>query len=153
VRHYARGETGLRPLPRGKDAEDEMRLLSPAGGWTGTASDYLLFAQNPVPEGTVDRPSFIAPDASYFYGLAWRVWPAEDGWTLTHAGFLPGIFTLVVRLPGDVAVVMLFNGSPRDNEGAYVRLVQSLRDAARQIRMATPRPAPSASRTAPIPAG
>jgi CubicO group peptidase (beta-lactamase class C family) len=127
--HYVRRDGTLRPLPAGPEAEAEMRLLGPAGGWTGTAADYFRFATQPLPPGTTDAPRFIPPGRDY-YGLSWRVWPADAGASLTHAGFLPGIFTLVVRSPADFVTVALFNGSPRNDLKAYDDLFGRIRDAA-----------------------
>lgn len=91
--------------------------LGPGGGWTGTARDYWAFAAGPVSPHVTERPAYAPPGRDY-YGLGWRVWP--DG-TLSHFGTLPGAFTIVIR-KGDRVAVLLFNGRPVDDKGAFRRI-------------------------------
>lgn len=94
--------------------------MGPGGGWTGTALAYWRFASGPLDPLTAARPPYAQAGESY-YGLGWRVWP--DG-TLSHFGAVPGVFSVVIRANGHV-LVALFNGRPKNDEAAYLRIRQA----------------------------
>lgn len=95
--------------------------LGPGGGWTGSAADYWRFATGPIDPHVSDRPPYAVAGKDY-YGLGWHVWP--DG-SLTHFGAISGVYSVVVRADGQVAV-LLFNGRPRNDEAAFARLRRAL---------------------------
>jgi CubicO group peptidase (beta-lactamase class C family) len=83
-------------------------VLGPAGGWSGTAEQFYLFAARPLPAGTlqiaVPRPGDLP------YGLGWAIGPDH----VTHFGAHGSNFTLVVKR-GDFVAVALFAGRPPDD--------------------------------------
>jgi CubicO group peptidase (beta-lactamase class C family) len=105
--------------------ERRLRVLGAAGGWTGTAADYLRAAALPVDPRQAARPAYAA-DAAHYYGFGWRVWPSEGGPVLTHFGTMPGVYTLVLRLPGGETAVALFNARPGDDWQALDWLMKKL---------------------------
>lgn len=98
--------------------------LGPGGGWTGSAMEYWRFAAGPMDPRVAERPGYARPGEAY-YGLGWRIWP--DG-TFSHFGAIEGVYGVVFRAHGHVAV-LLFNGRPRKDAEAFARL----RRAARKI--------------------
>lgn len=125
VNHYAYDGMSIVPLPKGVAAERYLRKFGAAGGWTGTARDYFVFASSADVE-VIDQPVRL-PHESDHYGLGWRVWHETDGKTITHFGNFPGAFTFVARFPDSRVVVALFNGEVDDPPRAFIELFSALR--------------------------
>ncbi len=123
----AEGIRGLHPAA-GMVGGLSAARLGLVGGWAGTAAAYYRFAARPWAAAVAPAPAAGLPDGSA-YVLGWRRWP--DG-TLTHFGFLPGVFTIALIAPGGTVVVALFNDSPSDAEALAPRLARALA-AAREM--------------------
>lgn len=89
--------------------------LGPAGGWSGTASDFFHFALRPVPKATSEKPQPRPDDVPY--GLGWGVGPDF----FVHFGALKSNFALVVK-QGNFAAVGLFDGRPPNDRAAAKEL-------------------------------
>lgn len=109
----------------------EIVLLGGAGGWVGPAAGILGFVAGPVGAEVAARPSFPV-DGPNYYGLGWRVWPAPEGATLSHFGAIDGSFTVALRLPDGLSIVVLFNARPGDDDAAFARLRERLPAAVRR---------------------
>jgi CubicO group peptidase (beta-lactamase class C family) len=125
--HYQAAGHRISRMPRDEASQAQLLMLGAAGGWIGTARDFFRFAARPLPRESMTPPPFVPKEKDY-YGLGWRVWPERDGPILTHAGFMRGVFSMVVRFPDDLIVVTLFNGGVSDGPAALKRLLKQLKE-------------------------
>lgn len=111
------------PLPHDRRTEGMWRRLGAAGGWVCSAEEYFRFASQTVDPEALVPPSSV-PSSSSFYGLGWRVWPTRH--VLTHSGFMPGVFSLTMKMADQWVVVALFNGGVDDGLEAFGELFEGL---------------------------
>ena len=112
------------PSDRAGIAALKPRVIAPAGGWIGSASDYFRFAAFP-PDPAVHTPPDFAEGIQY-YGLGWRVWNLDGTRVLTHYGALPGAFSMVARAENGPLLVALFNGRPGNDLAAFEQLFAAI---------------------------
>lgn len=123
----AASATGWQPVP---EPEHLLDVLGPAGGWVAPAGALARLLSADVMDLTLAHPE-EQERSEQFYGFGWRVWPTSDAPTHTHFGAMPGVFSVVIRLPDGLTVVVLMNGRPGDDWAAFGRLLSALPDAVR----------------------
>ncbi|MEM1133711.1 MAG: serine hydrolase domain-containing protein [Pseudomonadota bacterium] len=105
-------------------AVENPNVMAAAGGWIGSAADYLPFAAAPIGSAVFSKPDYA--EGEQYYGLGWRVWDRANGPFLTHYGAMPGVFSVVVRNREGATIVALFNGRPADDLSAFLSLFEEL---------------------------
>ncbi|MFX0541923.1 serine hydrolase domain-containing protein [Roseovarius sp. S4756] len=108
----------------GEFAALRPEIIAAAGGWIGSAEDYLAFAAGPLDEDVFLSPGFA--EGTQYYGLGWRIWNIDEGTVLTHYGSMPGTFSLVARSANGSTLVALFNGRPENDLGGFQELFNGL---------------------------
>lgn len=118
----ALAENGWREV---REPDRLLDVLGPAGGWVAPAGGLARLLSADIMNATLAHPE-EQERGEQFYGFGWRVWPTKDGPIYTHFGAIPGAFSIVIRLPDGLTVVVLMNGRPGDDWAAFGRLLSAL---------------------------
>ena len=135
------------PVPRPYGGFNVKESRDASGGWIASPIDLLRFVSGVEGrrrsifrrpdtvrfiETRPDPP--IAAGGARYYGLGWFVIPAQDGgadWW--HPGGYPGSGAVVARTRNGIALAVLLNSVPRDENGFAQELAQRFAGARREV--------------------